>query len=214
MSNLAARRKKKKKEEKRKRIRSFFLNLGQQIEDLLKTGMKYIEMSLPVEKITNEYIMGLEDKLKRIKDHIEVRKANKEDINSIKIIYNAAWENSPMPFHPITEDKLLTIYNDKNTVFLIARMDNLDVGFMLLDYEKNEIKIGIIAGLGILPEYQRHGVGTLLGLESWYYFEKKGVDELRCEVHIDNQSSYTFIKGLGFEEYNEKIYRESDFLMK
>ncbi len=203
------------KMEKRRRLRTFFLNLGNRIEDFLKAGMRYIEMWLPMENITEEFIYTIERKSKKISEKLEIRTATEKDISSIKEIYNAAWEHSPMPFRPITEEKLLTIYNDKSSVFFIGRMDGTDVGFMLIDFEEeNEKKLGIIAGLGILPEFQKLGIGTALGLHSYYYFKEKGVEELRCEVHVDNEISYRFIKNLGFEEFNEKFYRQSDFLLK
>ncbi len=212
MSNLDV--SKQKREAKKKRVRSFFLTIGQKIEDFLKEGVKYLEMSLPAEKIDDDFIKDLKEKTRKIERSVEIRQAKREDLKSIQKIYNSAWSNSPMPFRPITEDRLLTIFDDKTAVFLIAKMNKIDVGFMLLDLEEGEKKLGIIAGLGILPEYQRHGIGTLLGLYSWYYFKKQGVEELRCEVHIDNNTSYKFIKGLGFDEFNEKIYREGDFALK
>ncbi|MHA1726020.1 MAG: GNAT family N-acetyltransferase [Promethearchaeota archaeon] len=203
------------KKEKRKRLRTFFLNLGNRIEDFLKAGMRYIEMKLPMDKITEDFIRAIERKSMKISEKLKIRIATEKDISSIKEIYNAAWKHSPMPFRPITEEKLMTIYNEESTLFFIASMNNTDVGFMLIDFEEeNEKKFGIISGLGILPEYQNLGIGTTLGLHSYYYFKEKGVEELRCEVHVDNEISYKFIKGLGFEEFNEKFYRENDFLLK
>ncbi|MHA1274891.1 MAG: GNAT family N-acetyltransferase, partial [Promethearchaeota archaeon] len=70
---------------------------------------------------------------------------------------------------------------------------------------------GIIAGLGVLPRFQRKGLGKILGMAAWDLFKKKGVKELRCEVYIENKSSYNFIKSLGFEEYEKKVYKMEDF---
>jgi hypothetical protein len=34
---------------------------------------------------------------------------------------------------------------------------------------------------------------------------------LRCEVYKDNNVSLSFIEGIGFEVYDEKVYRREDF---
>ena len=69
----------------------------------------------------------------------------------------------------------------------------------------------IIAGLGIIPRFQRKGLGTVLGMAAWNYFKEADVKELKCEVYIDNITSYTFISSLGFEEYDTTVYKSEDF---
>ena len=69
----------------------------------------------------------------------------------------------------------------------------------------------MIAGLGVLPRFQRKGLGTVIGMAAWNYFKKKGVKELRCEVYKSNTVSYNFIASLGFEEFGVKTYRREDF---
>ena len=92
---------------------------------------------------------------------------------------------------------------DEDIIFLIAKIEGKDSGFALIYFTGTDRKISVIAGLGILPELQRKGLGTMLGLASWDYFKKKGVKELRCKVYKDNKTSYNFIRGLKFEEYDE-----------
>ena len=82
---------------------------------------------------------------------------------------------------------------------------------MIIDFEGENNEYGVIAGLGVLPRYQRKGLGTILGLAAWSYLKEKGIKELRCEVYKDNKVSYNFIKGLQFEEFGERIYRKEDF---
>jgi ribosomal protein S18 acetylase RimI-like enzyme len=106
---------------------------------------------------------------------------------------------------------LRQIYDYPETRILIAKVYGADAGFAILDFEGPNQEYGIIAGLGVIPRFQRKGLGTVLGMASWEYFKKKGVKELRCEVYKDNTVSYNFISSLGFENYDVKSYKSDDF---
>ena len=82
-------------------------------------------------------------------------------------------------------------------------MNGEDSGFALIYFTGEKKQVGVIAGMGIIPELQRKGLGTILGMAAWDYFKKNGVAELRCKVYKENKISYNFIKGLHFEEYDE-----------
>jgi ribosomal protein S18 acetylase RimI-like enzyme len=199
---------------KKTAIRRLFLNLDKEdksVHDELLKGMVYIQMRLPIEKITREFEESIE---KKIEDNIfraKIREAISKDLEIITEIYNKAWLTSNTPFRPLQKETLKTIFNDPNTVFLIAKVYGIDGGFVILDFEGDDKEFGVIAGLGILPRFQRKGLGTILGLAAWSYFKEKGVKELRCEVYKDNHASYKFIKGLQFEECGTKVYRKEDF---
>ena len=85
-------------------------------------------------------------------------------------------------------------------------MNDQYCGFAILDFEGEANEYGIIVGLGISPEFQRQGVGTALGVGAWELFMEQEVEEIRCEVYVNNIKSYQFIKSLGFEEYDVKVY--------
>lgn len=206
---------------KKKRIRAFFLTLDTgiegkvekttEIEDFLEEGLVYVQMRLPVKKITPEF----EDKLKKsIESKIvsaKIREATEEDLPRLMDLYNKAWLTANTPFRPIDYDSLKTIFDDPDTVYLIASVYGIDGGFVILDYEGKNKEYGVIAGLGVIPRFQRKGLGTIIGLAAWEYFKKKGVEELRCEVYQDNTASYDFIKWIGFEDYKQKVYKKQDF---
>ena len=207
---------------KQKRIRTFFLSFessskrSQSIEKIQEeiedTGLTYIQMSLPVEKITPEYEAEVNKKVEHNILRAKIREATEEDLEKIMKLYNKAWLTSNTPFSRITVNSLTEIHEYPDTVILIAKVYGIDGGFIILDYEGPNNEYGVIAGLGILPRFQRKGLGTVLGLASWKYFKEKGIKELRCEVYIDNKASYNFIKSLGFEESGKKCYRSNDFI--
>lgn len=208
---------------KKRKIRAFFLSIEtkkkQKLEvdkatdELYQDGMVYIQMRLPVEKITKEF----EDKLKKKIEHniirAKIREAMKEDLDLLKYIYNRAWLTSNTPFRMITKTDLQKILEYPETVFLIAKIYGIDAAFLLLDFEGEKKEFAIIAALAVIPRFQRRGVGSVLGMASWQYLKENypNVKEIRCEVYKDNKVSYSFIKGIGFEEYDKKVYRKEDF---
>ncbi|MHA1255487.1 MAG: GNAT family N-acetyltransferase [Promethearchaeota archaeon] len=207
---------------KKKRIRAFFLHFKSISKDIDKsevvldeieqTGLEYIQMKLPLEKITKEFEAELGEKVEKNILHAKIRLASETDLESIMYIYNRSWLTSNTPFSRISVGSLKNIYDYPDTAILIAKVYGSDAAFIILDFEGPNNEYGVIAGLGVLPRFQRKGLGTVIGMAAWNFFkEKKGVKELRCEVFTENLSSYNFISSLGFEEFNRKIYKSEDF---
>ncbi len=211
---------------KKKRIRAFFLFLKASskdkseaevdevvLDEIEQTGLEYIQMKLPLEKIIREFESELGEKVEKNILHAKIRVASETDLESIMYIYNRSWLTSNTPFSRITVDSLETIYGYPETVILIAKVYGSDAAFIILDFEGPNNEYGVIAGLGVLPRFQRKGLGTVIGMAAWNFFKKKkGVKELRCEVFTDNLTSNNFIKSLGFEEFDRKIYKSEDFV--
>ena len=208
---------------KKRRIRAFFLSIETKkkrkeeidstTEESYQDGMIYIQMRLPVEKITKEFEDKLKDKIEHNILQAKIRKATKADLSTLTNIYNRAWLTSNTPYRPITKTDLLTILEHKDTVFLIGKIYSIDAAFVLLDFEGENKEYAIIAALAVIPRFQRRGVGTILGMAAWNYIKEHfhHVKEIRCEVYKDNIVSHSFIKGIGFEEYERRIYKKEDF---
>jgi len=203
---------------KRRRIRSLFLSFEKKIDtdkdldnELLATGLEYIQMKLPVVKITPEFEKNITEKVEHNILKAKIREAKIEDLESVVILYNRSWMTSNTPYSPISIESLKIIFMFPQTKILIAKVYGSDAAFVILDFEGSNNEYGIIAGLGVIPRFQRKGLGSVIGAAAWNYFKKKGVKELRCEVFKDNRVSYNFIKSLGFEEFDTKIYTSEDF---
>ena len=203
---------------KKKAVRSLFLTFNKEEKtkddidnEILASGMKYIQMKLPVEKITREFEAEISSKIEHNVIQAKIREASSKDLEIVTEIYNKSWLTSRTPFRPIEKGTLKTIFQDQYTIFLVARVYGIDSGFVILDLEGSNKEHGIIAGLGIIPRFQRKGLGTVLGMAAWNHFKKLGVKELRCEVYQDNEVSYNFISSIGFEEFGVKVYRSEDF---
>ncbi|MFX1328229.1 MAG: GNAT family N-acetyltransferase [Promethearchaeota archaeon] len=208
---------------KKRKIRAFFLSIetkkkqkeeiDKDTEELYQDGMVYIQMRLPVEKITKQFEDKLKDKIEHNIIKAKIREATKEDLESLKNIYNRAWLTSNTPFRPITKTDLQKILEYPETVFLIAKVYGTDAAFLLLDFEGQNNEYAIITALAVIPRFQRRGLGSVLGMASWQFLKEKypNVKEVRCEVYKDNTVSYSFIKGIGFEDFGEKVYKKEDF---
>ncbi|GAG20451.1 unnamed protein product [marine sediment metagenome] len=116
---------------KKKRIRALFLSIetkkkqievvDKTTEELYQDGMVYVQMRLPVGKITKEFEVKLTDKIEHNIIQGKIREATKEDLDTLKNIYNRAWLTSNTPFRSITKTDLLTILEHSDTVFFIEK---------------------------------------------------------------------------------------------
>lgn len=185
------------------KLKSIFHKLSTQLKSLGNKDINYIQMRLPVSRITPEFEKSLKDKVAHNILRAEIREATMEDIDSLIILHDLAWHSTPMPYRPLDKKRIVQNIDDEDIIFLIAKVEGKDSGFALLYFTGSNKNIGVIAGLGILPQLQNKGLGTMLGLATWNYFKTRGVVELRCKVYIDNKASYNFIKGLKFEEYDD-----------
>ena len=197
---------------KKKKIRSYFLSVDkkdkkeEQVESL-----EYIQMKLLVSNITTEFEESLTKKVENNILKAKIREANEGDLPSVKYLYDRSWLTSQTPFSAITVSSLKTIWEYPETIILIAKVYGSDAGFAILDCEGENQEIGVIAGMGIIPRFQRKGLGTVIGMAAWTYFKNRGVQELRCEVYKGNTVSYQFIKSIGFKEFDKKTYKREDF---
>jgi len=205
---------------KRKALRTLFFRIDKDKEKgrstdleelILEEGMVYIQMRLPVSNITKEFENDLKEKIEKNIFQAKIREATEKDIQSVVNIYNKSWLTSNTPFRPIEKQTLKKIFELQDTVFLIAKAYGVDGAFVILDFEGENKEYGVIAGLGVSPRFQRKGLNTVIGMAAWNYFKKRNIKELRCEVYKENKVSYDFIKSLGFEEYDVKIYKSEDF---
>ncbi|MGV9172964.1 MAG: GNAT family N-acetyltransferase [Promethearchaeia archaeon] len=206
---------------KKKRIRRFFLRLGgeeeedeekeEQRQEALESGLTYIQMKLPIEKITEEMEKNVRESIEPHIKQAKIRKVNEENLVKVMNIYNRAWMTTNTPFSPIELEDLRKIYEYPHTVIMIAKLYGKDVGFIILDFEGDHQQFGVIAGLGVLPQYQRRGLGRAMAIAAWDEFKERDVEELRCEVYEKNTVAYNFIKAIGFEEYGREKYTTADF---
>ena len=126
---------------KKRRIREFFstFKLGHKYKDqeineiqeeAYKKGMIYVQMRLPVENITKEFEDALKEKIEHSFIQAKIRVATRGDLSAIMELYNKSWLTANTPFRPIEISSLKTIFDDPDTIFLIAKVYGRDSGFV------------------------------------------------------------------------------------
>ncbi|MFX1279721.1 MAG: GNAT family N-acetyltransferase [Promethearchaeota archaeon] len=202
------------------KLRNYFLTLEknsknleklENIEENLDLGMKYIQMVLPIKQITKEAENRLKENVGSNILRAQIRVVKEGDLEILMNLYNKAWLTSHEPFRALTIDDIKDLYNDSNLKIFIARVYGIDAGFMILDFEGLKKEYGIIVAMGVIPRFQRRGLGKIMALAAWEFFKKNNVIELRSEVYIDNKASFNFLKSLGFEDRGIEIYTTNDF---
>jgi ribosomal protein S18 acetylase RimI-like enzyme len=204
----------------RGKLRNYFLTLEKNPENLeklenieknLETGMKYIQMVLPLNRITMEAEKRLKENVERNILRAKIREVKINDLEILMNLYNKAWLTSHEPFRPLGLEDIKSLYNNPNLTIFIVNVYGIDAGFMIIDFEGPKKEYGIIVAMGVIPRFQRRGLGKIMALAAWDFFKKKQIVELRSEVYIDNKVSYNFLKSLGFEDSGIKIYKSEDF---
>lgn len=113
-----------------------------------------------------------------------IRKARKEDFEAIAKMSKIIFPNS----------RLRVMEGD---VFFIARREGIAVGFCHIRIKKG--RKCYICGLGVLPQYREHGIGTALMREALSYAERKGVTFFYLKVRALNTAAKLYLS-FGFFE--------------
>jgi ribosomal protein S18 acetylase RimI-like enzyme len=174
------------------------------LNKFIKIPGDYIQLRLPVDKITGDFESKLRAKVANNVLGVEIREATKDDIESILDIYDRSWHSTTMPFVEITKRKIISLLKNSNYSILIGQVNKKDCAFAINYVAGENQEIGVIGILAVVPELQHKGLGTIIGVSCWDYFKDiKSVSELRCRVYFDNKASYIFLRRLGFEEFKE-----------
>ncbi|MHA1448001.1 MAG: GNAT family N-acetyltransferase [Candidatus Hodarchaeales archaeon] len=81
--------------------------------------------------------------------------------------------------------------------FLIGRTSYWEYG--------NSFKTGWIVAMGILPSFQGHGIGKILGNRIINYFKKEKVRRIKAIVDWDQSDLIAYFKTLGFSKSTEFV---------
>jgi ribosomal-protein-alanine N-acetyltransferase len=132
----------------------------------------------------------------------DIREARIEDIpDVIRINELVLPENYPYYFYEL-------LYKNYSKAFLVARIDDRIVGYVMCRVEHSFTiegvipkfyKTGHVVSIGILPEYRRRGIGTALMIRAMdalkNYYKCKNV---YLEVRVSNNNAINFYRKLGF----------------
>lgn len=114
-----------------------------------------------------------------------VRKAKKADLPIIEEMFSLLFPNAK--FRKLDDD-----------IYLIAEKDGQQIAVGFCHFRMRE-RSCYIAGLGVLPQYREHGIGTMLMSEALRRADKKGVETTTLKVRALNHASSLYLQ-FGFFE--------------
>jgi ribosomal protein S18 acetylase RimI-like enzyme len=181
-----------------------FYNVSRFIRNLREKDEKYryLVMKLPWDRIP-KLIKQLDVELANHpnKDNIKFKPYDKTtDDNLFVDLANKIILTSPDPYRP-----LMLVDGDKfSEGTFIVYLHGHPIGFLVCTVEEeNDERLGVIAGLGMLPRYRQQRLGMLTCLKAAEFFKDKQVDALVCDVFEGNKPSYSLITSMGFEYSHE-----------
>lgn len=120
----------------------------------------------------------------------EISRATPEDLPEIIAIEQLCFSD------PWSSNSLLDEINLPRSCCLVIRENQAMVGYAMLRQILNE---GHIMNIAIHPEYQNHGIGTLLMGELLKQADTNGIVSIFLEVRISNKPAVQMYQKLGFE---------------
>lgn len=141
---------------------------------------------------------------------LKIRSSSKQDLEAIVRIYNEAFRSLPSCWpNPITLEWITqrfgaALEGKTGTVF-IAEHDGVPIGYVLLTTLKRS-QVGVVAlisGVGVLPSFQRNGIGSKLveRATDWAKKQNSVLIENDDEI-IENPIAVRFFEKLGFEVFH------------
>lgn len=113
-------------------------------------------------------------------------------------------------FEPATMDEVkqqMRMFNVSLKDIKIAYFGNQPVGYVYI------IK-GSIAGIGVVKEYRRKGVGSALLIEGLKHLKSKGQKEVSTGVNAENKPAVNFFKKHQFKDWKKNIFMKHKILRK
>lgn len=137
--------------------------------------------------------------LEEIKRNLTVRQLREEDTESIvEIDYKVLGERRPTYYR-----RKLLESNDSPVIGLVAEINGKIVGFIIGTLSGWEFGVpssfGWIDTIGVDPDWQRKGIGSLLFKKLLEEFASRGVKKVYTLVNWDEWDLLSFFKKMGFK---------------
>lgn len=87
--------------------------------------------------------------------------------------------------------------------WIAAQMQNKFVGFAIAIREEDD---GLIAEVGVIPQFRRQGIGTFLTLKALQRLKERGFKQAFLGVDLQNAAAISLYEKLGFEKVPWEIY--------
>ena len=133
---------------------------------------------------------------------VRSREASPEDLQAVLAIEYKCFPD-PYPFNLLK--RLHLMHPDG---FLVADAEGVVVGYVIGVLRWGET--GHVLAIGVLPNYQRQRLGTMLLKNIVNHLRSKGARTVRLEVRKSNIAAQQFYKRMGFIEREQILYYYED----
>lgn len=175
----------------------------------------YIRMSMPFD----EAITVREKLLEKVNNSItanQIRIVNLDhqtDLEKFQVLYNEIFMAAPDPSRDLTVEEVKNFSEDST---FIAYLGSSMAGFVFItiepDLDNPDVKVGAIAGIGVLGRYRGKKIGLKLLEHSIAFLADKNVDKLVCEVYEKNEPSRKMFEGLGMSVIGYMVLEDEDVI--
>lgn len=147
--------------------------------------------------------MSMEKSSSRVVDGIVFRKATNNDAREI-----ARQDSIYFGDQPGANDEVIMLPEEeerKGVIILLAEKDGEIIGKVHLQLVSG---VGVIYGLGVLPQYRGKGYGRALLMEGIQKLKQTGARKITLQVVVDNASALHLYQSSGFVETSVMDYYE------
>ncbi len=147
---------------------------------------------------------------------ITFRNWTKEDFQNVRNILLVTWKDT---YHFIpekdiithlenyySEAKLLELFNNPDTMGILAEIEKTPVGWMKL-FSDQPTERFYVSSLYVLPEFQGYGIGKKLLLKTEAIASKLNHDKIWLGVMKDNIKALEWYKKIGFHFVEEEPFK-------
>jgi len=145
------------------------------------------------------------------KPKIQIREMELDDLAAVfhmgEKLFTA--RESPNLYRTWDEYELIELFYADSELCFVAEGDDKILGFALgttIEKEKSAWKYGHLVWLGVLPEFQRSGLGERIFNHVKEVMAKRGVRMLVVDTEADNLQALRFFRKMGFGKPEEHIY--------
>ena len=96
---------------------------------------------------------------------------------------------------PCSEEEMITMLRQRNTIGMVSEVDGQVVGFMIYDLLPNRLHLNTIA---VHPSHRRYGVGRAMVEKLIYKLSFQRRNRIILEVRETNLIAQKFLRSLGF----------------
>ena len=152
---------------------------------------------------------GNDSKNKRLE--LEIREIEIDDIPEVFHLGEQIFtvDRVPTLYRTWDEYEVTSLFNSDPEYCLVAEIGHIIVGFALgttVTKARSSWKYGYLVWLGVLPEWQRDGVGSKLFSRLAEKMIDDGVRMFLVDTEADNAPALQFFKKKGFSNPEEHIY--------